>query len=164
MDELKDKKGESNSFNTTMLAGEVADLHKIPRSQALLILSSAFAIIGNKLANGMSVRVHSFGNFKPISTKARMGKNLQTGESKEILASTRPHFTAAANLKIKVKDHTTEDVALSLNISTATASPSKKTAEKAAKPPKAVAGEAPRQRRAVTEAPKTLAPKGQDEL
>lgn len=129
---MSDASKVAGSYNTTNLAADVATAHKMTKAEALRVITTAFTLIGNGVARGEIVRVHSFGNFKPISTKERQGRNPKTGETTTIAASTRPHFTAAQNLKDKVRDKKEEAVDLSVPAAPPAGAPAVKPAAKPA--------------------------------
>lgn len=96
------------SYNTTDLAADLSGQFGLSKAQALRIVAAVFTLVGNAAARKEVVRIHSFGNFKALATSERRGRNPKTGEETVILASTRPHFVASQNLKVKVKDGSQE--------------------------------------------------------
>ena len=63
------------------------------------VVRSVFAMMGECLAAGGTVRIQDFGTFELASTQARTGRNPQTNEPIEIPAGTKVRFRAAAALK-----------------------------------------------------------------
>lgn len=110
--DTQDQKKAPAGFNTTDLAASIAKHFGMPKAQALRIMSASFTLISNAVARGEIVRLHSFGNFKPLATSERKGRNPQTGEETVIQASIRPHFVASQNFKDKVKDGKEESLDL----------------------------------------------------
>lgn len=121
-------------YNTTDLASDVAATFGYTKAQAARIVSAVFTLIGNAVAEGKLVRIHSFGNFKPIHMAERQGRNPQTGEVTQIPATIRPHFTAGQNLKDKVRTGTVEKIDVSTPASPAAPKPSTKPSVKPSAP------------------------------
>lgn len=63
------------------------------------VIDAMFEIIGNALAQGEPVQLVGFGAFGVTETKARAGRNPNTGEAIQIAAGKRAKFTAGAKLK-----------------------------------------------------------------
>ena len=63
------------------------------------VVNALFEIIGDALARDELVQLIGFGAFGVTSTKARTGRNPQTGDVIHIAARRRPKFTAGAKLK-----------------------------------------------------------------
>jgi len=124
-------------YNTTDLASDVAATFGYTKAQAARIVSAVFTLIGNAVAEGKLVRIHSFGNFKPIHMAERQGRNPQTGEVTQIPATIRPHFTAGQNLKNKVRTGTVEKIDVAVPASPATSKPSTKSSTKPSVKPSA---------------------------
>jgi DNA-binding protein HU-beta len=66
------------------------------------VIDAMFEIIGGALAQGETVQLVGFGSFGITETKARAGRNPQSGEAIQIAAGKRPKFTAGAKLKALV--------------------------------------------------------------
>jgi len=66
------------------------------------IVKSIINIIGRELAFGEEVSLFGFGKFEVLKTKARMGRNPQTGEEIEIPEGKRVKFKPASALKAKI--------------------------------------------------------------
>jgi DNA-binding protein HU-beta len=66
------------------------------------VVDALFDIIGDALAQGEAVQLIGFGAFGITETKARTGRNPQTGNTIQIAAGKRPKFTAGAKLKAAV--------------------------------------------------------------
>jgi len=60
-------------------------------------------IIASELNDGRDMPIVGFGTFKARNTKARMGRNPQTGASIQIKASKSVGFTAGKGLKDRIK-------------------------------------------------------------
>lgn len=66
------------------------------------VIDAMFEIIGSALAQGEAVQLIGFGAFGITETKARAGRNPQTGAAIQIAAGKLPKFTAGAKLKALV--------------------------------------------------------------
>lgn len=64
------------------------------------VVDELFAQIETALARGEKVRISGFGTFRRMTTKARTGRNLRTGEAIEIPARNRAKFKASSKLKV----------------------------------------------------------------
>ncbi len=64
-----------------------------------------FDLIGDTLAKKEEFRVVGFGTFKPLTRKARTGRNVKTGEPIEIPEKDTVSFKVATNLSDKVNAH-----------------------------------------------------------
>ncbi len=86
------------------LAAHVAARTSLSKSDADAAVSAVFSTIGDALSSGETVTVaDSFGAFSTRSRPARTGRNLRTGESIAITASTAPSFKAGKTLRNGVK-------------------------------------------------------------
>lgn len=77
------------------LAGR-ADLTK---QQAAAALDSLVEIVVESVKSGEPVKIPGLGTFKKRETKARIGRNPQTGEEIQIPARTKAAFTVAKSFK-----------------------------------------------------------------
>jgi len=148
-------KQEAGNYNTTTIAAQIAKVHGTTRAEALRIIDTFATIVTNGVASGETVRIHNFGNFKKVDTKARTGRNPQSGESVEIAASARPHFTSSAAMKNAVKN----GVVVAIEVKKPVAAEAEDAAPKAAAPkaaaPKAAA---PAKKKAPAPKPAPAAP------
>jgi DNA-binding protein HU-beta len=69
------------------------------KKDAKQVVDHVFDSIKTALKNGDSVQVLGFGTFKVQKTKARQGRNPQTGEAIQIAAKNVPKFVAGSALK-----------------------------------------------------------------
>lgn len=76
---------------------ESRDLHGL---DVKAVVDEFFAQIEAALARGEKVRISGFGTFRRMTTKARTGRNLRTGEAIEIPARNRAKFKASSKLKV----------------------------------------------------------------
>jgi len=75
---------------------EAADLNK---QQANQVLESLVDIVVASVKAGDPVKIPGLGTFKKRETKARTGRNPQTGEEIQIPARTKAAFTVAKSFK-----------------------------------------------------------------
>lgn len=68
------------------------------REKADAAVSHIFGEIQESLLRGEDVRISGFGVFKRVETKARTGRNPQTGEPVAIAAGYRAKFRASSKL------------------------------------------------------------------
>ena len=81
-----------------------ANLSKADAQRAVDALFSAEeGIISAALRNGDRVQITGFGTFETWTSKARTGRNPQTGEEMQIGPSTTPSFRAGKGLKDAIK-------------------------------------------------------------
>lgn len=81
------------------LIDAVADQTKVTKADAERVIGAFFDIVTKSAENGDKVAWPGFGSFSTSQSKARVGRNPQTGEAVEIAASTRMKFTASSTLK-----------------------------------------------------------------
>lgn len=65
-------------------------------------LEAILSTISDTLKKGDKVTLVGFGTFSVQQTKARTGRNPQTGKAMEIKAKKRPRFKAGSDLSTKV--------------------------------------------------------------
>ena len=63
------------------------------------VLGAFFSYVVDRGKNGDKVAWPGFGSFSTTESKARVGRNPQTGEQVKIAASTRMRFTSSSTLK-----------------------------------------------------------------
>lgn len=90
-------------MNKQQLAHVVAGKTGIQKGEAEKIVDTVFELIGETLASGDFVNIAGHGKYEAKETKARKGRNPQTGEEIQIVASKRPSFKPAKALKDKIK-------------------------------------------------------------
>ncbi len=69
------------------------------KADAEKVLAAFFDTVVKSTKKGDKVAWPGFGSFSTTKTKARTGRNPQTGEAVKIAASTRLKFTASSTLK-----------------------------------------------------------------
>lgn len=89
-------------MNKSELVGAVCDRTASSRTVADLILSAAFDIIVQQVAEGGYVRLAEFGTFVASHKQARVGRNPRTGEQMVIPSRHLPLFRAANRFKNEV--------------------------------------------------------------
>jgi nucleoid DNA-binding protein len=90
-------------MNKADLVNEVAKVTGT-KKEAQAAVDCVFDTITNALKNKDQVTVFGFGTFKVSNRKARMGRNLKTGEAITIKARSVPKFTASKVLRDAVQD------------------------------------------------------------
>ena len=75
----------------------------ISKKAAAASLNSFVGAVTTELKKGKRVPLVGFGTFEVRKTKARMGRNPQTGKALKIPAGRRPAFKAGKALKDAVK-------------------------------------------------------------
>jgi DNA-binding protein HU-beta len=81
------------------LLDAVAKESGVSKADAERTLGAFFDIVTAKTKKGDKVAWPGFGSFSTSKSKARTGRNPQTGEAVKIAASTRMKFTSSATLK-----------------------------------------------------------------
>mmetsp|Transcript_36632 Transcript_36632/g.56285 ORF Transcript_36632/g.56285 Transcript_36632/m.56285 type:complete len:140 (+) Transcript_36632:91-510(+) len=81
------------------LARLIAQEHQVSVAKGARILNTVFDTITESLANKQEVRISSFGGFKTVESKGRMGRNPNSGEPIYIPTKQRVRFTAYSALK-----------------------------------------------------------------
>lgn len=76
---------------------------EITKAQAAEILKAIIGSISKALKKAESVTMIGFGTFKVTKTKARKGRNPQTGKEIQIKAGKRVKFVAGKRLKTSMK-------------------------------------------------------------
>ncbi|MGG3736927.1 HU family DNA-binding protein [Aeribacillus pallidus] len=90
--------------NRQQLIEAVAEKAELTKKDATKVVDAVFEVIQNSLANGDKVQLIGFGNFEVRERAARTGRNPQTGEVIEFLASKVPAFKPGKQLKETVNN------------------------------------------------------------
>ncbi|MEY8365750.1 HU family DNA-binding protein [Anaerovoracaceae bacterium 41-7] len=69
------------------------------------VIKALFDIITEELAVGNDVKVNKFGTFNIKTREARVGYNIQTGESMEIPAKKKVSFKPSIGLKTLIEEN-----------------------------------------------------------
>jgi DNA-binding protein HU-beta len=83
----------------SQLVQKLADAADLNKKQAGVVLEALVNITVNSVRKGDPVKIPGLGTFKKVKTKARMGRNPQTGEPIKIPARTKARFTVAKTFK-----------------------------------------------------------------
>ena len=83
----------------SQLVQKLAEAGDIPKKQAVAVLEGLTSTIVGSLKKGEPLKLPGLGTFKKVQTKARMGRNPQTGEAIKIPARKKVRFTVAKPLK-----------------------------------------------------------------
>lgn len=84
------------------LINAIATKAKLTKAAATTALNAFVDAVTSTIKKGDKVALAGFGTFKVRKTKARMGRNPQTGKSIKIPAKKKVVFRAATALKKKV--------------------------------------------------------------
>lgn len=90
-------------MNKQDLAAVLAEKHGLTKSLALEVVESLVDTVVEQVAKGGKVSLSGLGTFGVQETKARDGRNPQTGKAIKIEASRRVKFQVAAGFKTAVK-------------------------------------------------------------
>lgn len=91
-------------MNKQELMTAMAEHSKLTKQQAAAALDALSHVVKVTTAKGDAVKIQGFGQFKLRDVKARMGRNPQTGEPREIPAHSALVFKAAKPSKGKAAD------------------------------------------------------------
>jgi len=86
----------------SQLLEKLAAASGITKKQANAVLESMVGIVVGSVRKSEPVKIPGLGIFKKVKTKARMGRNPQTGEAIKIPARTKARFTMAKSFKDQV--------------------------------------------------------------
>jgi DNA-binding protein HU-beta len=81
------------------LGTALAEMHELPKKQAVEMLTQSVELITKHLKKGSRVRLAGLGILQVRKRPARMGRNPATGEAIKIKASKKVAFRAAKELK-----------------------------------------------------------------
>ncbi len=83
----------------TQLVAKLAEAGGVTKKQADEILSALVQIVRKSVKKGDPVKIPDLGGWRLRQTKARMGRNPQTGEAIKIPARKKVAFTVAKSFK-----------------------------------------------------------------
>ncbi|RMH74347.1 MAG: integration host factor [Actinomyces sp.] len=86
-------------MNKSELVAAIADRAGVSQKDAGNCLDAFFDIVAEEVAAGREVSVTGWIKFERVATKAREGRNPQTGEPVAIPAGTKTKVTAGSKLK-----------------------------------------------------------------
>lgn len=85
------------------LIGKVAEEVSFPKGDVEKTLEAILQNVIDGLKSGEKINLRGFGNFSVIDTKARKGRNPQTGEEIEIPVSKKVKFSVGSILQNTIK-------------------------------------------------------------
>jgi len=83
----------------TQLIQKLADASGLTKKQASTMLEALVDITVSSVRKGDPVKIPGLGTFRKVQTKARMGRNPQTGEPIKIPARKKARFSVAKTFK-----------------------------------------------------------------
>ena len=83
----------------SQLVEKLAKTGGVTKKQAQTIMESLVATIVASVKKGDPVKIPDLGTFRKVHSKARMGRNPQTGEPVKIPARKKVRFTVAKSFK-----------------------------------------------------------------
>ena len=86
----------------SQLMEKLAGASGLSKKQIDSVVQSLVGIIVGSVRKGDPVKIPGLGTWKKVKTKARMGRNPQTGEAIKIPARTKARFSVAKAFKDQV--------------------------------------------------------------
>jgi len=86
----------------SQLVQKLADSADVTKKQADILLQSLVELTVSSVKKGDPVKIPGLGIFRKVQTKARMGRNPQTGEAIKIPARKKVRFSVAKTFKDSV--------------------------------------------------------------
>ena len=86
----------------SQLVQKLADGAEISKKQAAAVLEELVTTTISSVKKGDPVKIPGLGTFRKVQTKARMGRNPQTGEAIKIPARKKVRFSVAKTFKESV--------------------------------------------------------------
>ena len=86
----------------SQLVLKLAEASELSKKQADAVLQALVEITVSSVRKGDPVKIPGLGTFRKVQTKARMGRNPQTGEAIKIPARKKARFTVAKTFKESV--------------------------------------------------------------
>jgi DNA-binding protein HU-beta len=83
----------------SQLVLKLAEASELSKKQADVVLQALVDITVTSVRKGDPVKIPGLGTWKKVQTKARMGRNPQTGEAIKIPARKKARFTVAKTFK-----------------------------------------------------------------
>ena len=83
----------------SQLVQKLAETAELSKKQADVVLQALVEITVTSVRKGDPVKIPGLGTFRKVQTKARMGRNPQTGEALKIPARKKARFTVAKSFK-----------------------------------------------------------------
>ena len=86
----------------SQLVQKLAEVSELSKKQADTVLQGLVDVTVNSVRKGDPVKIPGLGTFRKVQTKARMGRNPQTGEAIKIPARKKVRFSVAKTFKESV--------------------------------------------------------------
>jgi nucleoid DNA-binding protein len=86
----------------SQLVDRLAKAGDVSKKQAQALIEGLVTTIVGSVKKGDPVKIPDLGTFKKVQSKARMGRNPQTGEPVKIPARKKVRFTVAKSFKEQV--------------------------------------------------------------
>ena len=86
-------------MNRSDLIQELAEVAKISKDEAQLVIETILSEISESLVEGRRVEIRGFGSFQVRAKNARRGRNPKTGTAIQIEQKLFPHFKPGKDLK-----------------------------------------------------------------
>jgi DNA-binding protein HU-beta len=86
----------------SQLVDRLAKAGDVSKKQAQALIEGLVTTIVGAVKKGDPVKIPDLGTFKKVQSKARMGRNPQTGEPVKIPARKKVRFTVAKSFKEQV--------------------------------------------------------------
>jgi len=83
----------------SQLVQKLAEASEISKKQADAVLQTLVDVTVSSVRKGDPVKIPGLGTFRKVQTKARMGRNPQTGEAIKIPARKKVRFSVAKTFK-----------------------------------------------------------------
>jgi DNA-binding protein HU-beta len=96
---LKAPVKKATTLTKTQLVQKLAETGGVTKKQAQAIMDGLVETIVTSVKKGQVVKLPGLGMFKKVESKARMGRNPQTGEAVKIPARKKVRFTVAKTFK-----------------------------------------------------------------
>jgi DNA-binding protein HU-beta len=87
----------------TELIAKIASDANLTKEAAAKAFDSFIQNITDGLKKGEDISIPGFGKFSVVERKARMGRNIKTGQPIEIAARRTPRFSPGSQLKEELK-------------------------------------------------------------
>ncbi len=91
-------------MNKAELVADIADEAGVSKTDADAVVSAMFDIVAKKVRQNQKVQIPGWITFEQANTKARTGRNPQTGATIQIPAGTKVKITAGSKLKAAGKN------------------------------------------------------------
>jgi len=86
----------------SQLVQKLSEVSGLSKKQADAVLQQLVDLTVNSVRKGDPIKIPGLGTFRKVQTKARMGRNPQTGEAIKIPARKKVRFSVAKTFKESV--------------------------------------------------------------